>query len=394
MARNGSGNYTKVNTFTAGTPITAASHNQNWDDVAAEITNSVAADGQTTMTGPLKAATGTAGAPSHSFGSDPDTGGYRSGSNEYSVAAGGVQITKVSSAGLDIKSGGLLVNGVAVAAAADGAALSVLGVTGNAIAPRADMAAATDGHVLRRSGAALGFGTLATGGISDGAVTLAKQADLVAGAFIVRHTASTGVPQAGSFGPTLSLSTSTGALNVAVPAAQTFISSAVAATSAALTFTGLDSTYREHIFEIDSLLPSTDDVYLISEVSTDNGSSWITTSYKAGVQTADYNGTTAINSATSSLVLTQPAGGGAGLDNGTGNGYSGTARLRTVSSSSVKKMFSSRGCGLIADGSTLRGFSGDGFWNGGNTAINAIRFRFSSGNIASGTITMYGIKGS
>lgn len=91
MARNGSGNYTKVNTFTAGTPITAASHNQNWDDVAAEITNSVAADGQTTMTGPLKAASGAAVAPSYSFGSDPDTGMYRRGTNELGFSTAGVE---------------------------------------------------------------------------------------------------------------------------------------------------------------------------------------------------------------------------------------------------------------------------------------------------------------
>lgn len=91
MARNGSGTYTKVNTFTAGTPITAASHNQNWDDVAAEITNSVAADGQTSMTGPLKASSGTAAAPSHTFASDVDTGIFRRASNELGFSTGGVQ---------------------------------------------------------------------------------------------------------------------------------------------------------------------------------------------------------------------------------------------------------------------------------------------------------------
>lgn len=389
MARNGSGNYTKVNTFTAGTPITAASHNQNWDDVAAEITNSVAADGQTTMTGPLKAATGTAGAPSHSFGSDPDTGGYRSGSNEYSVAAGGVQVTKVSSAGLDIKSGGLLVNGVAVAAAADGAALSVLGVTGNAIAPRADMAAATDGHVLRRSGAALGFGTLATGGISDGAVTLAKQADLVAGAFIVRYTASTGVPQAGSFGPTLSLNTSTGALNVAVPAAQTFISSAVAATSAALTFTGLDSAYREYEFRFDSLLPSTSGVTLIVEVSDDGGSSWKTTNYLSATQFINSSGSTGLVGNSSNIQLSSTGD----IPNTSGYGAGGALTLLNPADTTHRKIMRWQ----VGYYNGIPGFwsgHGGGIWNGGNTAINAIRFRFSSGNIASGTITMYGIKGS
>jgi hypothetical protein len=113
MARNGSGTYVKVNTFASGQPVTASGHNQNWDDLATEMTNSVAADGQTTMTGPLKAANGSEGAPSHSFGSDTNTGAYRSGADEYSITTGGTRRVAVSSAGLDIKSGGLLFNGVA-----------------------------------------------------------------------------------------------------------------------------------------------------------------------------------------------------------------------------------------------------------------------------------------
>lgn len=102
MARNGSGTYTKVNTFTAGTPITAASHNQNWDDVAAEITNSVAADGQTSMTGPLKAANGSVSAPSQTFAADSDTGRYRKASNTIADVCGGVEVQEISSTGVSI----------------------------------------------------------------------------------------------------------------------------------------------------------------------------------------------------------------------------------------------------------------------------------------------------
>ena len=54
------------------------------------------------------------------------------------------------------------------------AALSVLGVTGNSTAHVADIAAGTNHHVLRRSGTALAFGTIATDGIADDAVTSAK----------------------------------------------------------------------------------------------------------------------------------------------------------------------------------------------------------------------------
>ena len=45
----------------------------------------------------------------------------------------------------------------------------------------AEVAAGTDGYVLRRSGTTLGFGQVATAGITDAAVTLAKLATDVTG---------------------------------------------------------------------------------------------------------------------------------------------------------------------------------------------------------------------
>jgi hypothetical protein len=90
MARNGSGTYTKaISSFSPGGTITASDHNSLWDDITAEITNSVAADGQTTMTGPLKAANGSAAAPTLAFASDSDTGWYRAGVNSLGLALEG-----------------------------------------------------------------------------------------------------------------------------------------------------------------------------------------------------------------------------------------------------------------------------------------------------------------
>jgi microcystin-dependent protein len=99
MARNGSGTYSKVNTFVSGNTITAAGHNQNWDDLVSEMTNSVAADGQTTMTGPLKAASGTVSAPGVTFASDPDCGLYRIGANNIGVAVNGAKVIDVATTG-------------------------------------------------------------------------------------------------------------------------------------------------------------------------------------------------------------------------------------------------------------------------------------------------------
>ena len=98
MARNGSGVYTRVNTFVAGNTITAAGHNQNWADLESEMTNSVAADGQTTITGPIKFSTGTAAAPALVFTGDTDTGLYRSAANETGVAAEGVRVATFGTA--------------------------------------------------------------------------------------------------------------------------------------------------------------------------------------------------------------------------------------------------------------------------------------------------------
>lgn len=53
-------------------------------------------------------------------------------------------------------------------------ALTVIGRSANSTGDPADIAAANDGEVLRRSGTSLGFGTLATAGLADDAVTYAK----------------------------------------------------------------------------------------------------------------------------------------------------------------------------------------------------------------------------
>lgn len=85
-------------------------------------------------------------------------------------------------------------NGVSNAKLRDSAALSVIGRSANSSGDPADIAG-TDGQALRVSGTTLGFGTIATAGIADAAVTLAKMADLAQDAFIIRTTASTGVPE-------------------------------------------------------------------------------------------------------------------------------------------------------------------------------------------------------
>lgn len=86
------------------------------------------------------------------------------------------------------------------------AALSVIGNSTNATAAPADIAAGTDGHVLRRSGTAVGFGTVATAGIADDAVNNSKLRNSASFSVIGRSANSAGDPddiQAGTDGHVL-----------------------------------------------------------------------------------------------------------------------------------------------------------------------------------------------
>lgn len=65
-------------------------------------------------------------------------------------------------------------NAVTNAKFRQGAGLSVVGVTGNATANVADIVAGSDEQVLRRSGAALAFGTLTSGAFADNTIALSR----------------------------------------------------------------------------------------------------------------------------------------------------------------------------------------------------------------------------
>ena len=69
MARDGAGTYSVPNTFLPNTTMSATAVNQNFTDAGSEITNSLARDGQSSMSGQFKATDGTVTAP----GVCPDT---------------------------------------------------------------------------------------------------------------------------------------------------------------------------------------------------------------------------------------------------------------------------------------------------------------------------------
>lgn len=94
MPRDSSGDYTRPSgqPVTAGTNITASAQNTWSADVATEITDSLSRSGKGGMTAALKLPNGTVALPALAFTSDPDTGAYHIGADNFGIAAGGVLI--------------------------------------------------------------------------------------------------------------------------------------------------------------------------------------------------------------------------------------------------------------------------------------------------------------
>ena len=100
MPRSISGVYTLPETpFVAGTVIQSTPVNSDFSDIATALTQSLATTGVSSMTGPIKAASGSVTAPSYTFASGTGTGFYLSGTNEMSWTAAGVLAATFASNG-------------------------------------------------------------------------------------------------------------------------------------------------------------------------------------------------------------------------------------------------------------------------------------------------------
>ena len=175
----------------------------------------------------------------------------------------------------------------------------------------------------------------------------------------------------------------------------TLISSQTASASASLSFTtGINSTYKAYKFVFVNMHPATDNVNFTFNMSTDSGSNYNVTKTTTFFQASHKeDGTGGVVGYETALDLAQSTG----FQNITNNGgndndqnLGGSLTLFNPSSTTYVKHF-------ISNSSNYSGgdFAINNFVAGyGNTtsAVNAVRFQFSSGNIDAGTIYLYGIK--
>jgi len=268
------------------------------------------------------------------------------------------------------------------------AALSVWGVTGNAVATPAAIAAGSDGHVLRRSGTTLAFGTVANAGIRDsaGLSVLGRSANSTGS--IADITAGTDGHVLRRSGTTLGFGSLAGS-----QASLVLIQTQTASSSAQIDFTtGLDDTYDAFVFHLSNVIPATDDVELWIRAGTGAGPTYQTANYRWAVGMTS-NGGSAIHAgsaAGSSIVLTSNAASDS-IGNAAGEaGWDGVVRFSNPDGS-VYKMFSFNGAYTRADGSIIP-VAGAGAYVGATSAITGVRFMMETGNIASGRISLYGVR--
>ncbi len=149
-------------------------------------------------------------------------------------------------------------------------------------------------------------------------------------------------------------------------------------------WTTLLSGVTKYILVISSLRPNDDAATLNMEFSTDGGVSWLNTNYESGILVNSYNTATQVNTNSTSQIRLS-----AGLDNGvTTSLYTGTIFLYNLNKASYTYT-----SGTFAQFRNTGGIIAFGNCGGRNTTstINAIRLILSSGDIAGGSASLYGI---
>ena len=191
-----------------------------------------------------------------------------------------------------------------------------------------------------------------------------------------------------------SVSAVTSFANAAAAGTLTLLSTQTASASANISFTtGLDSTYDEYIFKFIDIHPATLGAEFEFNMSTDSGSNYnvtkTTTFFRASVyedatnDILDYRTAFDLAQSTGFQSLSYDVG------NGNDESASGSMILFNPSSTTYVKHFISIDNNTY-DNSTQNHYSA-GYGNT-TSAVNAVRFQMSSGNIDEGIIKLYGVK--
>ena len=193
----------------------------------------------------------------------------------------------------------------------------------------------------------------------------------------------------------LAFNSSANGFDIAAPGAMTLITTnTISSGVSSSDFTsGINSTYDTYLFKFINIHPATDEAHLTFQTSTNGGSSYGVTltstyilSYHADNDAETFLGYQASHDQAQTTNFQN-------ILHGTGNASdesgSGELFLFSPSSTTFVKHFIHRASTLNTGDYNYSNFA-TGYFNT-TSAINAVQFKMSSGNIDSGVIKMYGL---
>ena len=176
--------------------------------------------------------------------------------------------------------------------------------------------------------------------------------------------------------------------------ALTLLQTQTASSSATIDFTSnIDSTYKEYIFKFYDLHPSNNDIVFYFNMSIDGGSNYnvtkTTTAFRSyyaedgSVNAFEYRTGEDLSQSTSYQNLCS------GQGNGNDESASGYLHLFDPSSTTFVKNFIAN-FSNYHESNIIQNYYVAGYANT-TSAVNAVQFKFASGNVDAGTIKMYGV---
>lgn len=159
------------------------------------------------------------------------------------------------------------------------------------------------------------------------------------------------------------------------------IQTKTASNSASISFTSGLTTYNNLLIVFDNVVPISNGVSLQMQISTNGGSSYVATGYASGYNQLNFSSTVPTNANSSTAFLL-----GGVFTNTAGDSAGGSFYLGDITSGAAIKLW----------GTSVLSISTSSFQNqlvgkNSTTGTNAIQFTFTSGNISTGTFSVYGI---
>jgi hypothetical protein len=174
------------------------------------------------------------------------------------------------------------------------------------------------------------------------------------------------------------------------------LSTQTASSSATIDFTSnIDSTYDSYVFKFINMHPATNSVEFSFNMSTDSGSNYnvtkTTTHFRAFHSENDADTALAIDAGVDLAQSTSFQPLGFYIGNNNDDNLNGTLQIFNPSSNTFVKHFISTTSfnHIPADAREMNSYIA-GYGNT-TSAVDAVQFKMSSGNIDSGTIKMYGV---